>query len=345
MYGYYEYIDLTWNQVMTKVSQEQVFELILNQPFDYSLRYTSPIRKDDNPDCRFERRLDGVILFLDFGDKEQTHHTCLGLAMKYYNTNMEGVIKVLVDAFQLPTDPTAYISSIPYEREETTHHKTREEVHQSETIITYKKKEYDKRDILYWSNFLIKPQHLFEDNVFSASYIHISNRAKKKVSYFRPQGLCYVIDFLDAVKVYQPYNSKYKWFTNCNENHIGNVDNLPESGDKLVICKAYKDHRIFRNLELDAHNSYIWFHSEGIFPSTDILVNLLSRFKKLVVFYDNDIKGIEASRKLAWFLNELKVGSTTERRLPTNCGYKDLGELVHREGRGDTIKLLNTINI
>ena len=344
MYGYSEYTDISPNEILGKVSQEDIFEYILQQPFSYGDRYISPIRVDTSPGCKFTEREDGVVLFTDFGNEVgKTHLTCWGLIMEINKVNLQGAINIVIEAFGLPRDKKEYTEPMIFNYNGTkgSYYKNREDVRESLVKITYKKKLMERRDIIYWSKFLITPQNLWEDAVHSASYIHINNGYKQKSYGFHPMGLCYAIDFIDAVKVYQPLAKEYKWISNCNENHIGNIDNLPKNGDRLVICKSYKDHRVMRNLT--GEQGYVWFQAEGTVPSTDILVNLTQRFKEIVVFYDNDDKGIESSRKLAQFLCEIKENIARAVWIPIEVGYKDVAEMVSKEGRKDTLELVKQL--
>lgn len=335
MYGYAEYLDITPEQVLQKVSQEKIFEYILQQPFSFDLRYTSPTRNDKRPNCRFTEREDGTILFLDFGDRfGKTHRTCFSLLAEKENISIETAIKIICGHFKLSTNSTDYspiitnsfVSSID---------------DGSDTEILYERKDYDRYDITFWSQFLIKTNELREDNVFSTSKFRIKNSKKNVViNVFRH---CYVIDFKDKKKIYQPYSSKYKWISNCDENVIGNFDNLPPSGDRLIIQKSYKDHRVLRNL-IPTLN-VIWFQNEGCVPDLEILTNLLSRFRQIVIFYDNDFKGIQAAYKLTCILNNIRKDSTIMKYLPIRCEWKDPAKYVSKEGRRDTIKILNKLGL
>lgn len=334
-YGYDEYIGLTPDQVLQKISQEQIFELILQQPFSYTARYKSPLREDTEAGCRFEQRPDGTILWVDFADKP-IHRTCFRMLMDRTGYSYEGVVRILCKSFSLSTNPADYPTN------GIAHRSFFEDT--SRAGIDYTKRAFNKRDILYWSKFIIKPQDLLEDNVFSASRIFINNPRKEKPSSFTPIGLCYVIDFLDAVKVYQPYSSNCKWLTNCTADHIGNFDNLPPTGNTLIITKSYKDHRVFRNIGLDDAYSVVWFHNEGSIPSDFLLRSLLVRFSYIIVFYDNDVQGLKAASILVGKLRELRkqgdYGGICMAYIPERLGYKDIGEFIEKEGQRDTLNLL-----
>ncbi len=332
MYGYQEYIDLTPEQVLQKVSQQQIFELALQEEFSFNKLYRSPLREDTKAGCRFEERPDGTILFLDFGDST-IHRTCFKLLMDTTGKNLTQAIRYIHEKFNLSADPKDY-SPVIYKKVESKEN--------FKTDIKFDKKDYTSRDRTFWNRFNITTNHLQEDYVYSAARIYINNEAKKKKTVFVPRDLCFVIDFFDAVNIYQPYNSTHKHIKNTNENHIGNFDNLPPTGEYLVITKSYKDHRILRNL---GWANTIWFMSESIIPDVSILKNLTKRFNKIKVFYDNDYAGLKFGYRLVTLLNSLEWGCADMVYIPLKYRYKDLGEIIPREGERDTIKLLNQLKL
>lgn len=340
MYGYEEHIYLSPEQILQKVSQQAIFELVLQDRFSFLRQYRSPLRADKHAGCRFEERPDGTILWVDFGDKKQIHRSCFKMVMDYYNESLLGAIRLISNHFQISTDPSDYSLIEP-----TNSYKNSYQDNKRVDIST-NRVPFESKDKIFWNSAIISTDDLEQDNVYSSNTIQIFNPSKSdKAIKFFVYGLCYSIDFFDAIKIYQPYSINYKWITNCTENHIGNIDNLPATGDKLVICKAYKDHRTFRNLNLGTSYNFIWLHNEGSIPSLDILLNLTSRFKQIIVFYDNDYKGISAGYRLVSILNELKPKIADMKYIPLKYSQKDISEFVGKEGRKDTIKLINQIKL
>lgn len=343
MYGYGEYVDISPEQLLQKVTQEQIFEFILDSSspgtkFDFSLRYTSPFRSDKKPGCRFEQRPDGTILFVDFGEKllnpTKTHRSCFRMVMDFYDVSLNTALKIICDKFSLSK------SSNDYQRVDVTYTNKSFNSPVLETIIKYDKRQYGRFDIQHWSKFLIKTSHLEEDKVFSVRRFTING--PKGISHVAPYKHCYAIDFIDKVKIYQPYSVDYKWITNCDENNIGNFDNLPLSGDELIIKKSYKDHRVMRNLDMGL--DVIWFQNEGCIPSIDILVSIVSRFKLITIFFDNDEGGIKAAIVLVAIFNSIREGCARMVYLPT-LHLKDPSEFINKEGRRDLITVINQIGI
>lgn len=338
MYGYEDYLDITPEQILQKVNQEKIFEWVLKEPFEFGKhKYKSPFREHSNPEkgtCRFEQRADGTILFVDFGDTI-THRTCFRMVMDIYNCTLNEALKIIVSHFNLSKEKYEYTSIIKSNQ----YIKTEQS---SDTTITYDPIELTKKHKLYISQYLILPQHLIEDSVFPTNkfYIQKPNKIRKTINVYT---ICFALDFIDAVKLYQPYSVDYKFITNCNEDHIGNFDNLDEYGDELIITKSWKDHRVIRNLLF--LKNVIYFQNEGMTPSFYILENLSKRFKFITIFFDNDETGIKAAIKLQNIFNKIKIGSCRIIYMPVSIGYKDPGAVVSKEGRTDTIKLFKTIGL
>lgn len=322
MYGYTEPITETSGALLRRISQKELFEFILKQQVFEGGRYTSPFRDDGKPDCRIEE-FNGLLYFVDFGDPI-SHRDGLRALMDYKGV---GVTEAMELIRSLDLSAEIKLSN-------------REEIERAE--IYTNRIPFQKRDIGFWNKTLTTIEELESDNVYASNRIRINNHKKGKDNTFNICGLCYTIDFMDAIKVYQPYSVGMKWLTTCNENHIGNYDGLPYSGNTLLITKSYKDHRVFRNLWSDA---VVWFQAEGIMPSEDRLMNLLGRFERVVVFYDNDFRGLKYGYRLMRRLNELRKESTVMRYIPLRYKHKDVGEFVSREGRRDTIQLLNQLRL
>lgn len=348
MYGYEEdYTNISIEQVLQKVSQQQIFEWILGEPFNINGRYRSPFREDKNPGCKFIQREDGTILFLDFGDKTGgRHRSCFGMVIEAYKTmgrslTLNMAVKEICKHFNISRDTKDYSPIIVKLSDSGNYTKTD---NSSPAIITYDKKDYIKKDKLYWSKFIITIDNLLEDTVFSASSFKVIGKKGLKIT--NPYSHCYVIDFINHVKIYQPYGY-YRFISNCDEDDIGNFDNLPPTGETLIIQKAYKDHRTLRNIGFP---NVIWFMNEGAVPSIYILENLLTRFHRIIIFFDNDYQGISAGYKLYKILislsSKLQSNNIVEMKyIPIKIRHKDIGAFVEREGKKDLIKLVKQIKL
>lgn len=346
MYGFQEYQEqITPEELLQIIPQEKIFEIIFG-PIDLSKRYISPFRKDKRADCRFEYTEQGKLMFVDFGDTDsRTHRTCFGAIIDYNRgLTLSQAVTYILEYYKVenPRELLPSYSALNAQVNTFTPGSFK-----SKASITYNKRSYNKYDTLYWSSFYIKIEHLIEDNVFASSKFVVQTSKKRMV--FTPFKYCYVIDFLDAVKVYQPYSSNFKWFTNCDEDHIGNIDNLPKSGQQLIIAKSYKDHRVLRNT-LNLTN-VIWFQNEGCVPSIDTLKNLVDRFQFITIFFDNDETGIKAAIKLFKIFSSIRLGCANIFILPSKLDrlgneiWKDPGSFISKEGRKDFIAIIEELKL
>lgn len=331
MYGYDSYSDITPEQVLQKVSQEEIFEWLLGKKLNLDEKYTAPYREDRTPRCWFEWK-DGILLFMDWGDRTGNRHkSCFGMVMAIYKSSLQSAVDIICKNFGISKDSKDYkpVEKLIYQTQE-----------KARAIIKPELQPYNTKDRLYWSQYLIKVEDLEEDLVGSVKKFYLWTQ-KKGGRYITPYSHCYDIDFIDAHKIYQPYKPpQYRWITNCDEDHIGNFDNLPISGDRLFVQKAYKDHRVMRNLNKEY--LVIWFQNEGCVPSISLITNITSRFKEIVFFYDNDPMGIEAAIKLVKIFNSVRPGSSRMVYLPIDLP-KNVSDLVAKEGRKDSVKILNQI--
>lgn len=342
MYGFEDYFELTPDQLLQKVTPEEIFKWIFKVDIDEQSRFKSPFRKDENPDCRFETRLDGTLLFVDFGDPDgRTHRTCFRAVMDHYQCSLPDALKRICIEFGLSENKSDYTE---VKQKETEALQGSDNIIYP-TIISTDKRPDTKKDRIFWNQFLISMDDLKADRTGIVERVHIDSKKGKRS--FSPIGLCYEFYLDHHVKLYQPYNNpKYKWISNCNENDIGNLHNLPIRGKELIISKAYKDHRVIRNIGFGFTN-VIWTMNEGCIPHPKILLDLTLRFELITIFYDNDQPGRDAAEKLKQaFLTVNPICKVRTIWLPQRqFPHKDPSDFVKKEGRKDTQEVFKYIGL
>ncbi len=336
-YGFYQINDLSREQFMSKVNQVAVFELIFNQPVVVGKKYKSIFRVDKHPTCHFSY-FNGILLFVDLGDTRHTHRSCIRAVMDYFSPpiTMAQAMQFIIDNIKgvmsnnniiLPhEDKTEIENIVPFN-------------------IEYTRKQFSSSDRRYWNKFLISEDDLLQDKVYPISKFSWVKNNIRKVKYVYSLG--YAITFCTKTKVYRPY-SLLKFFSNCCADDIGNFDNISANGERLIISKSYKDHRVLRNLL--STDDVVWFMNEGVIPSEYLLVSMIKRFREIIIFFDTDVPGYRAAYRLEkTFIRLAKENNivTTVRRvnIPITHSSKDIAEYVEREGRHDTTLLLKHLNL
>ena len=201
-------------------------------------------------------------------------------------------------------------------------------VSKSKTLITYRKRSFDRHHKKYWSRYEITREQLLADNVFPTVYFKIYSKIKDQWVTIRPfaDEVTFTIDQWngDAIKICRAlHKGDMKWITNCTKNHIG-VDNS-YADRTLVITKSYKDWRVLKNQNISA----IWLQNEGMFPRKSLLQSTCTTYDNVYVWFDNDDPGIKAGKKLtdiiSSFHNNVKHIYLPDKSVtdPAECIFKN----------------------
>lgn len=318
------YIDK--EEILSYVTQEDIYELVFGFKPQEGDMVCSPLREDTRPGCWFAWYGD-KLRFQDFGSNDytrgkiRTSFDCFDVVQKFYNfSNLYKTLKFIREKLILGK------STIQIPK------KVTKSVEKFETQIDYTTRPFSLKDMYYWKSYGISSKDLMEDGVKAIRNFTI--KTIKGVNTVHINAIAYAYtDFINRrVKIYLPYETgRYRFITNCKNNDIGNIKNLPLSGNSLVITKSYKDHRVLRNMGVE---NVVWFQSEKIFPNYDILYALCDRFKHITVFFDNDRTGMEEGKKLTEMINNMFTDKATQIWIPNhiNNKSKDPADLYKHEG-------------
>lgn len=338
MYGYKNYIPLTEEEILKRVSQEDVFKIVFQEDIvvDKEHKYLAPYRNDTHPDCYF-MEYDGYIKFVDFAEVgEIKSSNCFKVISKTFNISYRQALEYVNNHFKLGLgDSTTATKEILYENGPIKVEEINKELKKPRTI-TYLPRSFSSKDKTFWSKYEISKQNLLDDKVVPISMYRSTN---KKGQYFIITAFDIMYAYTDfddnKIKVYRPQAPKEgKWFTNCNQNDIGNIGNIDISGDKLIIAKSYKDCRVLRNQGI---KNVIWFQNEGMIPSENILKQLCKRFNKIYLWFDNDSAGLANGKFVASHINSFCPGKVEFIFLPPKLlreyDIKDPSDLIATLGR------------
>lgn len=324
------------DDILKYVTEEQIFELVFGfQPKEYDY-VVSPFREDNNPGCWFNYSSNGKLRLSDFG-----------------NTGSYGKIKLnnidCFDAVQVYFKLPNLYQTLLFIRKHLIFGKNLPEMEHTTLLVNNKKKRdvqinfdarlFNNNDGKHWSRFEISSNNLIEDKVFAVKRFKILNTKNGNWN-CRTYDLCYAYtEFEDGrKKLYRPFQKgKNRFVSNCTPNDIGGLHTLEPFGNLLVITKSYKDWRVLKNQGI---RNVIWFQNEGMIPSDNILMPIISRFKRVVVFFDNDNTGILQSQRISNLVNSYTRDKSSHLYLPEyyyNESITDPGDLIWKKGK----KVLN----
>ena len=318
MYGFSN--SMSNNELFEKISQEAVFRHVFGD-FKINNYLCSPFRKDDNPGC-WIKWSGNKLMFCDYANS--SFLDMIGIIQEKHNLGYHEAIDFIADN-KFEGEPE-YI-------------KRSKQRAKSSFTLEFCPKPFDKYAKSYWQQYDITSSQLIDDNIFSTAWFKFKNSTGSWTT-ISPHAAeaSYTISMEQSLKICRPYvkNKRHKWITNATQNKIGGAEKLPFVGEDLIITKSYKDWRVLTNLGLTA----IWLQNEGQIPDSNILNPIVNMFDNVIVWFDNDNAGIQASKKLVSIINNTYIGKANNITLPTK--EKDPADVIKAGKKEFLINFVNT---
>lgn len=270
--------NITLDWILSKVTEYDIYAKYIGQ-FKVGMIYNSPFRKDKNPSFGiYYSKRTKQLLFKDHGTGE------CGNVIKFVSlftgkTEYSDILSDIVDKLNI-TNNTKLVSSKQY-------------IPPTETVIGVVRQEFTDVDINYWKQFNISINTLKKFNVNSIKY-YLCNGIVKGT--YKRENPMYAYKVYNNFKIYRPLADKYtKWRNNLTDYDIQGYEQLPQKGDILFITKSMKDVMCLHEMGIPAVSP----SSESTFLPKDVLEQLKTRFKRIIILFDRDTAGVKRSRKLS----------------------------------------------
>lgn len=270
--------NITLDWILSKVTEYDIYAKYIGQ-FKVGMIYNSPFRKDKNPSFGiYYSKRTKQLLFKDHGTGE------CGNVIKFVSlftgkTEYNDILSDIVDKLNI-TNNTKLVSSKQY-------------IPPTETVIGVVRQEFTDVDINYWKQFNISINTLKKFNVNSIKY-YLCNGIVKGT--YKRENPMYAYKVYNNFKIYRPLADKYtKWRNNLTDYDIQGYEQLPQKGDILFITKSMKDVMCLHEMGYSAVSP----SSESTFLPKDVLEQLKTRFKRIIILFDRDTAGVKRSRKLS----------------------------------------------
>lgn len=270
--------NITLDWILSKVTEYDIYAKYIGQ-FKVGMIYNSPFRKDKNPSFGiYYSKRTKQLLFKDHGTGE------CGNVIKFVSlftgkTEYNDILSDIVDNLNI-TNNTKLVSSKQY-------------IPPTETVIGVVRQEFTDVDINYWKQFNISINTLKKFNVNSIKY-YLCNGIVKGT--YKRENPMYAYKVYNNFKIYRPLADKYtKWRNNLTDYDIQGYEQLPQKGDTLFITKSMKDVMCLHEMGYPAVSP----SSESTFLPKDVLEQLKTRFKRIIILFDRDTAGVKRSRKLS----------------------------------------------
>lgn len=315
---------LTKDLILSRFSEEQIMEYYLHIPIKRGL-FRSPLRRDKEPTCSFYRNSSGALIFKDFATGQ--HLNVFGVVQEIFKCNYFESLKIIANDFgivknrDIPRNP-GKINENPIKIEDKETSKIQVEV-----------QDFTDLELKWWGKYGITKEILSKFNVYSCKHVFLNDQLFAKSQQHCPIFGYYGNKYqgLELWRCYFPKRKSFRFITNWPSKKIQGFDQLPKSGKLLVITKSMKDVMCLHSCGITACAP----NSENLFVSDSILEDLKSRFKYIVVFYDNDRPGLYNMTKIRKEHPELIYTY-----IPKHFGSKDISDFYADHGRKETINLI-----
>lgn len=325
---------VTLSDILEKITEANILSFYLGVT-EIPCIIHSPLRKDNRPSFGLYSPNGKRIYFVDFATKDRGGIFDL-LCQMWGCSYKEVLIRINKDIPKLCSIGTPNVHKhIPCTVRSTIECK-------KSTDLQCKVRDWASYDVEYWESYGISLDWLKYAEVYPISHKIIIKNGNKYVFKADKYAYAYVEHKEGKVtlKVYQPFNKDgYKWSSNIDRSVWSLWTKIPKFGNNLIISSSVKDClNIMCNLGIPA----ICMQGEGYKPKPQIIEELKSRYKNIILFYDNDYNnpdnpGKKDSMELSLEYNLKRV------EIPVKYESKDPSDLFKKYGRDRYLEIMNEI--
>ena len=301
------------DSILCKISEYDIFRYYCHNFKNYGDKFCSELREDRSPTCSIVP-WKGKVIYKDFGSGDS--HDCFSYIQAKYGLTFSEAMRVIDTDFGLGLQSGTVIKSqiaITYG--------TQDVIERRPTKIEKKARQWNVEDKNFWSQFHIPKHLLTKFGVQPIDYFWI-NEAR-----YRCHSLSYVYNINGRYKVYRPFETEGKWYSNTSKDDIQGWRQLKDNGDIVILASSLKDVMCLNVLGYEA----IALQSEMQMPSAELIKQLSGRFEVVAVLYDNDFEkdanpGQTMANKICAEFNLINI------ILPAHYKSKDISDLMKDHG-------------
>ena len=316
--------EVTLDKILTKLDPLDIYTFYIGKEVKLNKPINSPLREDKNPSWTLFKARSGDLMYKDFANGE--------------SGNVVHLVRHMFDLTYYKALERIWSDMMTGDKIKNGHTRPKvERVNKIETELTVKRKYFTQTDDNYWGQYDIDRDILKYFNV-SPIQMYWHNGTQGSLTYSKESPM-YAYKVFDKFKIYRPY-SKYKkdkWRNNCGSYDLQGLEQLPETGDLLIITKSLKDVMV---LYKHGYTSVAPQSENSIIP-TVLMEHLKTRFKEIIVFFDYDEGGIKGAEALCK-KHDLKKLFISKHYLEI-YGIKDISDFAKEMSKEKTIELLKEL--
>lgn len=317
---------VTKEGLLLHLTDLEIYRMYISDDINTKMMMNSPLRDDLKPSFGFFVGESGELCFKDFvlGAGDCVKFVMLKFGLSYF----ESLSKIALDAslenefiikdiFKTNINTSSYL-------------KTREDIVKEINSKSLGKtsRNWTLSDLAFWNKYGITKKTLDLYRVNPVSYIHVG--INKKVIAADKLAFSYIEykDGNETFKIYQPENINYKWLNTHNDSTWQGWEQLPDTGELLIITKSLKDVMSIKDI---TGIPTVSLQTESALPKEHVIEQLKQRFQCIYILYDNDFDkeinwGRQFGEKLENKFNLMRI------EIPDKYKSKDFSDLVLNHG-------------
>lgn len=315
---------ITKSYLLSQYSEETYMEYYLGIKVAKGL-FCSPLRRDNTPTCSFYKNKSGELIFKDFNGS--FYGNFISVVMEKYHVSYYKALQIIAEDFNLSKRHTDKVAVNLIKPSTTVFKDT------GPADVRVEIKDFTQEELNWWNSYGITLDILKKFNVYSCKNIFLNGELFKTIykdnfmfGYYGGKK-----DNLELWRIYFPKQSNYRFLTNWPAKKIQGLKQLKKDGDICVITKSMKDTMCLYSLGISA----IAPNSENLFIADTILERLKSKFKYIIVLYDNDLPGIQNMRKI-----KKKHPELIYFYIPRHYNAKDISDFYKKYGKDKTLEFV-----
>jgi len=276
--------ELTAKNILDLISEEEIYRYYLPKEFKFNVPFSSPLRIDKIPSFVIGGK-NKSFRYKDFATGDMGN--CFNFIMQLYNINFNNALIQIVSDFNIKNQFLIHTNNYKLSNIKAEYKNPGKSLHIGEVVLKIKKREFKQYDYDYWNSYGISPYYLKLGRIVAISHYFINDimfiAEKYSYAYIEKK------DNKITYKIYQPFSSYKKWISGNSYDVIELWNLLPKQHDTLIITSSRKDALgIIENCKIPS----ISYQAESVLPKEVVLKELLKRFKKIYLLYDNDYSKI-----------------------------------------------------
>ncbi len=329
-------LSLNKDNILSKLSEYQIFSYYLGSDFKSGVVMNSPLRQDDKPSFSIFTDRRGTLRYKDFGTGE-TGDVFTFIQQLFRIDFFSSLVRINED-FKLDLMYNKMnVVHKPFDGFVTAIKELKFDAKKSINVKTQPLTYTDKH---YWGQYGITEKMLKYYNVFSCKCVFVGENV---VGYYKKKDPIYRYLFYKdnhyTWKIYRPLSlTGHKWMSNTNRTIFQGWDQLPERDELIIITKSLKDVMVLRSLGFTSAA----LQNEITSIKDTVARELYERFNVVYILNDFDLTGVKGANNLKkkYGFKPIFLQDFSTR----NNGFKDISDyrLEHTAGQSKN-KILKLI--